>query len=130
MGAFTCDPSIVETLFRAGIPIWLIRHEDTITANTSLLAKVVPEESDIVLAIFTNSIKHFARPFPAHYIWLSNYQHSLACRRFLRQDQMETCQATPTTAVETSTAIQFGPNHKAKHQQRSNQTAPYEFNVI
>ncbi|KAF8833558.1 hypothetical protein BDN67DRAFT_1017413, partial [Paxillus ammoniavirescens] len=115
MGAFTCDPGVAETLFRAGIPIWLIRHENTITSSTSLLAKVVPQEPDVVLAMFTNPIKHFARPFP---------------------DQMEMWQATPTTAAGTSTVgtstagpssagPQSGPDRKGKHKQRANQTAPY-----
>ncbi|KIJ12673.1 hypothetical protein PAXINDRAFT_14435 [Paxillus involutus ATCC 200175] len=104
LGAFTCDPGILETLFWAGIPVWLIRHKDTVTTNTSLLAKVVPREPDVVLAMFTDPIKHFARPFPVCYMGPSNYQHSLACRRFLRQDQMETWQVTPTNAAGTSTA--------------------------
>ncbi|KAF8833823.1 hypothetical protein BDN67DRAFT_985768 [Paxillus ammoniavirescens] len=83
MGVFTYDPGVTETLFRAGIPIWLIRHENTVTSSTSLLAKVMPWEPDVVLAMFTDPIKHFARLFP---------------------DQMETWQATPTTAAGTSTA--------------------------
>jgi hypothetical protein len=141
LGAFTCDPGILETLFWAGIPVWLIRHKDTVTTNTSLLAKVVPREPDVVLAMFTDPIKHFARPFPVCYMGLSNYQHSLTCRRFLRQDQMETWQVTPTNAAGTSTAgplmagpslagTQSTPNHQAKCKQRANQTAPCKFNVI
>ncbi|KIJ10416.1 hypothetical protein PAXINDRAFT_16571 [Paxillus involutus ATCC 200175] len=136
LGAFTCDPGVAETLFRAGVPVWLIRHEDTVTANTSLLAKVVPREPDVVLAMFTDPIKHFARPFPVRYVGLSNYKCSLACRRFLRQDQMETWQVTLTNAAGTSTAgplmagpssagTQSAPNRQAKRQQRANQKAPY-----
>ncbi|KAF8833717.1 hypothetical protein BDN67DRAFT_1017251 [Paxillus ammoniavirescens] len=115
MGAFTCDPGVTETLFHTGIPVWLIRHEDTVTSSISLLAKVMPREPDVVLSMFTNPIKHFARPFP---------------------DQMETWQATLTTAAGTSTAgpsmagpssagPQSGPDHKGKRKQRANQTAPY-----
>ncbi|KAF8835928.1 hypothetical protein BDN67DRAFT_1015120 [Paxillus ammoniavirescens] len=126
MGVFTCDPGITETLFHAGVPIWLIRHEDTITSSTSLLAKVVLQEPDVVLAMFTNPIKHFARPFPVHYAEPSNY----------KQDQMETWQATPTTAAGTSTAgpsmagpssagPQSGPDRKGKRKQRAHETAPY-----
>ncbi|KIJ14167.1 hypothetical protein PAXINDRAFT_13080 [Paxillus involutus ATCC 200175] len=118
LGAFTCDPGIAETLFRAGVPVWLIRHEDTVTTNTSILAKVVPQEPDVVLAMFTDPIKHFARPFPVRY------------------DQMETWQATPTTAAGTSAAgsstagpslagSQSGPDRKGKRKERANQTAPY-----
>ncbi|KAF8833504.1 hypothetical protein BDN67DRAFT_1017479 [Paxillus ammoniavirescens] len=51
MEVFTCNPGITETLFHTGISIWLIRHEDTVTSSTSLLAKVVPWEPDVVLAI-------------------------------------------------------------------------------
>ncbi|KIJ07304.1 hypothetical protein PAXINDRAFT_19499 [Paxillus involutus ATCC 200175] len=126
---------VTETLFQAGIPVWLIRHEDTVTANTSLLAKVVPREPEVVLAMFTDPIKHFARPFPVRYMGPSNYERSLACRRFLRQDQMETWQVTPTNAVGTSTAgpsmagpssagTQSAPNRQAKCKQRANQKAP------
>ncbi|KAF8833836.1 hypothetical protein BDN67DRAFT_1017137 [Paxillus ammoniavirescens] len=136
MGAFTCDPGITETLFRAGVPVWLIRHEDTVTSSTSLLAKVMPWEPDVVLAMFTHPIKHFARHFPVCYVGPSNYERALACRRFLRQDQIETWQATPTTAAGTSTAgplmagpssagPQSGPDRKGKRNQRANQTAPY-----
>ncbi|KIJ04908.1 hypothetical protein PAXINDRAFT_21807 [Paxillus involutus ATCC 200175] len=136
LGAFTCDPGVAETLFRAGVPVWLIRHEDTMTANTSLLAKVVPREPEVVLAMFTNPVKHFARPFPVRYVGPSNYERSLACRRFLRQDQMETWQVTPTNAAGTSTAgpsmagpssagTQSAPNRQAKRKQRANQKAPY-----
>ncbi|KIJ11561.1 hypothetical protein PAXINDRAFT_15558 [Paxillus involutus ATCC 200175] len=136
LGAFTCDPGVAETLFRAGVPVWLIRHEDTVTANTSLLAKVVPREPDVVLAMFTDPIQHFARPFPVRYVGASNYECSLACRRFLRQDQMETWQVTPTNAVGTSTAgpsmagpssagTQSAPNRQAKRKQRANQKVPY-----
>ncbi|KIJ05650.1 hypothetical protein PAXINDRAFT_21113 [Paxillus involutus ATCC 200175] len=64
LGAFTCNPGVAETLFRAGVPVWLIRHEDMVTANTSLLGPSL----------------------------------------FLRQDQMETWQVTPTNAAGTSTA--------------------------
>ncbi|KIJ07666.1 hypothetical protein PAXINDRAFT_19162 [Paxillus involutus ATCC 200175] len=99
LGAFTCNPGVAETLFRAGVPVWLIRHKDTVTANTSLLAKVVPREPEVVLAMFTDPVKHFARPFPVRYVGPSNYKCSLACRRFLRQDQMEMWQVTPTNAA-------------------------------
>ncbi|KIJ09751.1 hypothetical protein PAXINDRAFT_17186 [Paxillus involutus ATCC 200175] len=135
LGAFTCNPGIAETLFQAGIPVWLIRHEDTVTANTSLLAKVVPREPEVVLAMFTDPIKHFARPFPVRYMGPSNYECSLACHRFLRQDQMETWQVTPTNAAGTSTAgpsmagpssagTQSAPNRQAKRKQRANQKVP------
>ncbi|KIJ21104.1 hypothetical protein PAXINDRAFT_6884 [Paxillus involutus ATCC 200175] len=107
LGAFTCDPGVAETLFRAGVPVWLIRHEDT-----------------------------FTRPFPVHYVGPSNYEHSLACCRFLRQDQMETWQVTPTNAAGTFTAgpLMAGPssagtqsalNRQAKHKQRANQKVSY-----
>ncbi|KIJ06632.1 hypothetical protein PAXINDRAFT_20175 [Paxillus involutus ATCC 200175] len=133
LGAFTCDPGVAETLFRAGVPVWLIRHEDTVTAN---MAKVVPREPEVVLAMFTNPVKHFTRPFPVRYVGPSNYERSLACHRFLRQDQMETWQVTPTNAVGTSTAwpsmagpssagTQSTPNRQAKRKQRANQKAPY-----
>ncbi|KIJ18795.1 hypothetical protein PAXINDRAFT_9029 [Paxillus involutus ATCC 200175] len=129
LGAFTCNPGITETLFWAGVPIWLIRHEDTVTANTSLQAKVMPWEPDVVLAMFTDPIKHFTRPFRVCYVGPSNYQHSLTCQRFLRQDQVETWQVTPTNAVETSTAgpsmagpslpgTRSAPNHQAKRKQQ------------
>ncbi|KIJ11616.1 hypothetical protein PAXINDRAFT_15526 [Paxillus involutus ATCC 200175] len=111
-----------------------------VTANTSLLAKVVPQEPDVVLAMFTDPIKHFARPFPVCYVGLSNYQCSLACQRFFRQDQMETWQATPTNAVGTSTAgpsmagpssagTQSAPNRQAKRKQWANQTEPCSVTV-
>ncbi|KIJ09200.1 hypothetical protein PAXINDRAFT_17696 [Paxillus involutus ATCC 200175] len=136
LGVFTCNPGVTETLFRAGVPVWLIRHEDMVTANTSLLAKIVPREPDVVLAMFTDPIKHFARPFPVRYVGLSNYKCSLACHRFLRQDQMEMWQVTPTNAAGTSTAgpsmagpssagTQSALNRQAKHKQRANQKAPY-----
>ncbi|KIJ08144.1 hypothetical protein PAXINDRAFT_18695, partial [Paxillus involutus ATCC 200175] len=136
LGAFTCDPGVAETLFWAGVPVWLIRHEDTVTANTSLLAKVVPREPEVVLAMFTDPVKHFARPFPVRYVGPSNYEHSLACRRLLRQDQMEMWQVTPTNAAGTSTAgpsmagpssagTQSAPNRQAKRKQWANQKVPY-----
>ncbi|KAF8833767.1 hypothetical protein BDN67DRAFT_985805 [Paxillus ammoniavirescens] len=136
MGVFTYDPGIAETLFHASVPVWLIRHEGTVTSSTSLLAKVMPREPDMVLAMFTDPIKHFARPFPVCYVGPSNYERALTCQRFLRQDQMETWQATLTTAAGTSTAgpsmagpssagPQSGPDWKGKRKQRANQTVPY-----
>ncbi|KIJ07054.1 hypothetical protein PAXINDRAFT_19739 [Paxillus involutus ATCC 200175] len=122
--AFTCDPGVTETLFRAGVPVWLIRHKDTMTANTSLLATVVPREPEVVLAMFTDPIKHFARPFPVP-----------------QAGSDGDWQVTPTNAAGTSTAgpLMAGPssagtqsalNYQAKRKQRANQTAPCKFNVI
>ncbi|KIJ05043.1 hypothetical protein PAXINDRAFT_21679 [Paxillus involutus ATCC 200175] len=84
--------------------------------------------------MFTDPVKHFARPFPVRYVGPNNYERSLACRRFLRQDQMEMWQVTPTNAAGTSTAgpsmagpssagTQSAPNHQAKRKQRANQKA-------
>ncbi|KAF9232089.1 hypothetical protein BU15DRAFT_24675, partial [Melanogaster broomeanus] len=40
MGAFTTNTKIYEELFHAGVPVWLKRHEITITDTTNI-AKAV-----------------------------------------------------------------------------------------
>jgi hypothetical protein len=65
MGAFTDNKHLAETLFRTGMPMWFVSHEDTITKKT-IFKNIVSasEPSHIIQAMYVDPEKHYPNPFP------------------------------------------------------------------
>ncbi|KAF8835023.1 hypothetical protein BDN67DRAFT_870872, partial [Paxillus ammoniavirescens] len=65
MGAFTDNKHLAETLFRAGMPVWFVRHEDTVTEKTIIRNIVsVGKPTHIIQAMYVDPKKQYPNPFP------------------------------------------------------------------
>ncbi|KIJ10414.1 hypothetical protein PAXINDRAFT_24958, partial [Paxillus involutus ATCC 200175] len=65
MGAFTDDKHLAETLFCAGVPVWFMGHEDTVTEKT-IIKNIVStgKPSHIIQAMYVDPEKYYPNPFP------------------------------------------------------------------
>lgn len=90
MGAFTGDVLMAESLFRAGVPVWYVRPETSVTSTTIIQAVVTPRQPEhIVLGTFCDPVKKFAKPFPVRYVGPAGVERETACRHFNKECEME-----------------------------------------
>ncbi|KAF9233288.1 hypothetical protein BU15DRAFT_80267 [Melanogaster broomeanus] len=90
MGAFTESVQVAEALFRAGVPVWYVRPEASVTSSTIIEAIVTPTQPDhIVLGAFCDPIKKFAKPFPVRYVGPAGVERETASRHFNTESEME-----------------------------------------
>ncbi|KAF9234577.1 hypothetical protein BU15DRAFT_65573 [Melanogaster broomeanus] len=90
MGAFTEGVQVAEALFRAGVPMWYVCPEASVTSSTIIEAIVTPTQPDhIVLAAFCDPIKKFAKPFPVRYVGPAGVERETASRHFNTESKME-----------------------------------------
>ena len=66
MGCFTKDTQVCESLFFAGVPVWLVRNKAFISPTMNIIRPVrLTYPDDIVKAMFTEN--GVAKPFPVIY---------------------------------------------------------------
>ncbi|KAF9231538.1 hypothetical protein BU15DRAFT_14961, partial [Melanogaster broomeanus] len=133
MGAFTESVQVAEALFRAGVPVWYVRPEASVTSSTIIEAIVTPTQPDhIVLGAFCDPIKKFAKPFPVRYVGPAGVERETASRHFNTESEMEAykilvgedapSEGGPSMAKEHRNAKE---HHRGRRKDRAESSRPY-----
>lgn len=90
MGAFTDNHHTAEMLYRAGVPVWYLRSDDTITDATIIKDVVVTSPpNDIVRTMYSDPVTGAAKPFLICYAGSVSVSRQAACRSYYKQEDME-----------------------------------------
>ena len=68
LGGLTIAPLLAERLASTGVPVWLVRHIDSVPEKIIIQDIVkVREPAEIVIANYVDPVGHFAWPFEVEY---------------------------------------------------------------
>ncbi|KAI9455966.1 hypothetical protein HD554DRAFT_2030693, partial [Boletus coccyginus] len=93
MGAFTREYHFAEMLFRAGVPVWFIRPDNSITMATIINEIVTMDSPHVVMEMYSDPVAGVVKPFPVWYSGSDSMEHQCACRRRYKEEQMEAYEA-------------------------------------
>ncbi|KAG6369034.1 hypothetical protein JVT61DRAFT_1959 [Boletus reticuloceps] len=132
MGAFTTDHQIAEMLFRAGVPVWFVRHDDTVN-NSTIINDIVLAHPPrgIVQAMYTDPATGTPKPFPLRYVGTDAPSRQRACRHHYKPEEMEAhaifvSRVEPDQETPSLPSPQSAEESRKEHRKdRANSVQPY-----